>query len=229
MKKIIFLLILVFCCLFFSGCARKTDTDKFINEYESLNGKTNEKGKEYREIDLDDDVNIVYKSDDDIVKAIENDETFIVYFGFSACPWCRSILPTFLEVADEYELEQIYYVDIQNIRDTLKVNEKGEIETVNEGTQGYYKLLELFDSVLNDYKLVDKDNKEIDAKEKRIYAPNMICVVDGEVKMLASGISEYQDDPYGKLNKKIIDDIENQFEKLFDSLNASNMCTKEGC
>ena len=228
MKKKYFLLILMI-CVFFTGCAKKTDTDRFINEYESLNGKINEKGIEYRELDLDDDVNIVYKSEDDIVNAIENEETFIVYFGFASCPWCRSVVPTFLEVAEDKDLHQIYYVDIKTIRDTLKIGNDGEIETVNEGTEGYYRLLELFDNVLNNYVVNDNKNIEVDVKEKRIYAPSMISVVNGDTKMMVSGISDYQVDPNEKLTKKIVEDMEDKFEKLIDSLHEGNMCTNLGC
>ena len=74
-KFIIFLLLISF---FFSltACQKDnlTDAQKFKEEYESLNGQKTSNGKEYRNILIDEKNPMIYKTEDDIVKAIQNKE-----------------------------------------------------------------------------------------------------------------------------------------------------------
>ena len=143
MKNKVLFFATIFLMLFLvTGCG-KSDAVKFKEEYESLNGTVSASGKEIRSITIDKDNPMIYKSADDIVKMIENKETFVVYFGFPACPWCRSVLPTLLDVSKDLGLDKIYYVDVLEIRDTLKVNDNKEVVVDKKGTDAYYKLLEL--------------------------------------------------------------------------------------
>ena len=43
---------------------------------------------------------------------IENKETFYVYFGDELCPWCRSVIEKFIEVAKKNDVKKVYYVKI---------------------------------------------------------------------------------------------------------------------
>ena len=204
------------------------DAIKFKEEYESLNGQTNENnGKEYRVISISKDNPFVYKEADDIVEMINNEETFAVYFGFDSCPWCRSVVPTLIEVANDLNIETIYYVDVKEIRDTIEINDKGKLETTKKGTDGYYKLIELLDNVLSDYTLVDSDGNKVSTDEKRIYAPNVVIVVDGVAKKLESGISEKQTDGYMELTDEIKEDTYNKYNDILEYLyEKQNSCNK---
>ena len=110
-KKLTVLLILV-CSLFLvTGCDKKEeqlvkpDAAKFKEDYEKLNGETNTNGKVIRSIKISDKNPFVYKSAEELVEAINNKESFVVYFGFNSCPWCRSMLETFINVLDEEEVK----------------------------------------------------------------------------------------------------------------------------
>lgn len=192
------------------GCSaedKKTvlsDAVKFKMEYEELNNVKNEKnGKEYRKLSIDEDNPFVYKSDTDIVEMMDNKETFVVYFGFASCPWCRSVIEQLINVANDLGIDSVYYVDVKEIRDTMIIDEDGEIVTDKMGTEGYYELLKRMDSVLEDYVLTNDDGEEVMTGEKRIYAPNIVAVVDGEVVQLTDGISDKQDDGYMKLTEEM--------------------------
>ena len=116
----------------------KTDAIKFKEEYESLNGTIREKdGQTIRTIKIDEENPIVYATAEEIVKKIEKKETFAVYFGFSDCPWCRSVLPTLIEVANDLKISKIYYVDVKEIRDVLVVEDE-KIKTEKEGKEGHW-------------------------------------------------------------------------------------------
>lgn len=206
MKKVFISIMLL---LSLTGCSNKelieepSDAIKFKEEYESLNEKTNNSGNKYRLLEIGEDNPFIYKSASDIVEMIDNKETFVVYFGFASCPWCRSIVPSLIEVATDLGISPIYYVNVKEIRDTLELDEEGNIVAKKEGTDAYYQLLEKLDSVLESYLLTDQDDNEIDTGEKRIYAPNIIAIVDGQAIEMTDGISNSQTNAYMELTTEM--------------------------
>ncbi len=222
MKNKVLFFATIFLMLFLvTGCG-KSDAVKFKEEYESLNGTVSASGKEIRSITIDKDNPMIYKSADDIVKMIENKETFVVYFGFPACPWCRSVLPTLLDVSKDLGLDKIYYVDVLEIRDTLKVNDNKEVVVDKKGTDAYYKLLELLDNVLSDYNLSDSEGNKVEANEKRIYAPNVVGIFNGKALELTTGISSLQTDGYMDLTDEMIKETEGLFRCVIKCVLDSN-------
>ncbi len=214
------------------GCEKeKTDAIKFKEEYESRNNVVNEHTKKKnRELSIPKDNPFVYATADEIVEKINKKETFIVYFGFADCPWCRSVLEELIHVAKDRNVETIYYVDVLDIRDTKEVAEDGSITTTKEGTEGYMKLVELLGDVLDDYSLTNANEETISAGEKRIYAPNVVAVSQGKALQLETGISDELTDPYSKLTKKIKNYAYKKFDCLMKCLEEeSNSCQKNSC
>ena len=211
---------------------KQTDAEKFKEEIESLNGTKSTSGQTIRNIKIDKDNPFIYKEAGDIVKAMDNKETFIVYFGFPSCPWCRSVLPTLVSVAKDYSVDKIYYVNIKDIRDTKELDKDGKVTTSKEGTKDYNKLIEKLDSVLSDYTLTDEKGKEVKTDEKRIYAPNIVVVVKGKAKKMTTGISEKQDDAYMELTDKMKDEMYKSIEeviKVYSKENASCDVNSKDC
>lgn len=236
MKKIVGFFFLFIVILVLTGCSygsKKTDALKFKEEYESLNDKEVDgvSKKKYRKVEINKDNPMQYKSAKELVKMIEKKKTFIVYFGFDSCPWCRSVLPSLLEVAHDLEVSTIYYVDVKEIRDVLKLDENNNVLEEKKGTDDYYKLLELLDRVLEKYTLKKEDGEEKDTKEKRIYAPSVISIVDGKAKKLETGISEKQTDGYMKLTDEMKKETYDKFKcSIKCVLESSNTCSsKNSC
>lgn len=207
----------------------KTDAVKFKEEYESLNGESSN-GKKYRSLEIDNNNPIIYNKASDIIAAMDNKETFVVYFGFAECPWCRSVIPTLIEVANDLGISTIYYVDVKEIRDTLELDNEGNIVTKKEGSDDYYKLLEKLDSLLESYTLTDGYGNEVNTGEKRIYAPNIVSVIEGEAKYLTDGISNSQTDAYmdltDKMKEESYDKIKCSIECVADSQKVCSAKTK---
>lgn len=233
-KKLCILSIIGLCLLTLTGCNSKKDSDdnkekteevtdalKFKEEYESLNGTESSSGKTIRTIEIPSDNPFIYKSAKDIVESMDNEETFIVYFGFPTCPWCRSVLPTLISVAKDNGVDKIYYVNVKDIRDVMELNDKGKPEVKTNGTEDYNKLLEKLDNVLSDYTLTDEDGKEVKTGEKRIYAPNIITVIDGKAKKITTGISDKQTDGYMELTDEMIDDMKDAFKKVINEYTSA--------
>ncbi|MDO4466098.1 MAG: thioredoxin family protein [Bacillota bacterium] len=213
MKKIVSLLLCL--TMLLTGCVKSqemSDAQTFKTVYEELNGTIREKdGKEIRSITIPVDNPMKMSSAEEVLQKIENKDSFIVYFGFPSCPWCRSVIPTFLEVAKEKGIQQVYYVDVENIRDVLISGEE------KEGTEAYYQLLEKLDSVLDPYTIDGKD-----MGEKRIYAPRFVRIRNGVAEELISGESSLQTDGYMELSEEMIQDMRNQYEQFMDRALASN-------
>lgn len=207
----------------------ETDAEKFKREYENLNGEKNDSGKSYRELNISKNNPIIYSTADEIVDKIDNKETFAVYFGFSKCPWCRSILPTMFEVAEDLGIDTIYYVDVLDIRDTKEYKD-GQVVDTKEGTDGYYALLDRLSEVLDDYKIVDEEGKNVDSLEKRIYAPNIVAVVDGKPESMTTGISDKQEDGYMSITNDMKKDMYNKIKCTLECISVeATVCEKNVC
>ena len=206
------------------------DSVKFKNEYESLNGTKSDSGKKYRTLSISKDNPIKYATAEEIVEKMDNKETFAVYFGFSKCPWCRSVLPTLFEVANRHEIKEIYYVDILEIRDKLELNKDNDIVIKEKGSDGYYELLRRFDDKLDKYTLKTTDGEEIDTMERRIYAPNIASVVAGKPYELTTGISDKQTDGFMKITDEMKKDMRAKIDCTLKCLSPkATVCSDKMC
>lgn len=233
-KKIFFIILLLIAAVAFiyihkiNTDYKKTDAYKFKTEYESLNGIKNDNGKTYRKLNISKNNKMIYSTAEEIVKKTKNKETFIVYFGFSKCPWCRSMIENLIDLSIENDMD-IYYVDVLDIRDTIEYVD-GDYKTTKEGDKYYMELLDLYKDVLSDYtiKLPEGENPSMDAyiPEKRIYAPNVIAVVNGEAKEMVEGVSEELEDPYGEITEEMNKASIKQLKCIFKCINDAGICTE---
>lgn len=235
MKKILTIILIMVLTISLTGCSEKkvekTDAQKFKEEYEKANGEKNEKYNVVtRTLNIPEDNPMVYATAEEIVKKIDNKETFVVYFGFSDCPWCRSVVEELIKVAKDSNAEKVYYVDVKELRDVRELDEEGNVITSKEGDEYYMKLIEKLDSVLADYTLTDKDGNEVSAGEKRIYAPNVIGVANGQPTEMKTGESEKLKNPYDELTDEMREETYNKLKCVFKCLEDNTpTCKKNLC
>lgn len=200
---------------------KNSDALRFKEEYESLNG-AKVQDKEHRTIEIDSDNPFVYSTADEIVEKIENGETFYVYFGSKLCPWCRSVIEKAIEVANRFDVEKIYYVDIWDddgneiVRDKY-VLEGNDAKLEIKGQDSYYKLLEYFSNLLPDYELVTSDGVTVNVGEKRIYAPTFFYIKKGSLEKMTEGTSELQTNSRETLTEEILKDEDDIFSEFFNN------------
>ena len=203
-----------------------TDAIKFKNEYSELNGKVNEaNGKNYVNVSIKDDNTVKYVSEEEAVKLLETGSG-IIYFGFSKCPWCRSLVTTLTETAKELN-ETIYYLDVLNIRSAFSLTD-GKLEKIKNGSDSYYDILKLLDNQLEPYYLTDEAGNQFDTLEKRLYAPTLVAVKDGVVTGIHVGTVDSQVSGYDELNSDQVSEIKKKIKTLIDSKNFE-VCTDEKC
>lgn len=221
MKKIIVVLLLVISAVALTGCTKK-EAIEFKNEYESLNGKVNAKGVEHRNLNINSNNPYVKVDAKEIIKKIDKKESFYVYFGDKLCPWCRSVIEKSIEIANKKKIKTIYYVAIWDdegneiLRDKFVYEKQKLIKKVN-GTDEYYKFLDIFNDLLDDYNVYDENDKEISTHEKRIFAPNFFYVEKGVPISMTDGISALQKDAREELTEEILKEEEELFTEFFSN------------
>ncbi len=210
-----------------------SDAEKFKNEYEDLNDKTID-NINYISVNINGTNPINYIDEKELIKRIDNSETFLVFFGYAKCPWCRAIIENLINEANDNAIEKIYYLDIENIRDEYKLNENKQLELIKDGTDEYKILLKKLDPVLNTYEsfsYLDTEGKEIEVpvNEKRITGPSLMIIKNGVAVKSVSGISQLLKDPYSAQSDEMINESKNIFDGLYDdfiSYKESNVCTE---
>jgi len=206
-----------------SSCTKNNNGIAFKTDYESLNGLTNANGKEHRTVSIPKDNPFVISNAKEIIQKIENEESFYVYFGSKLCPWCRSVIEKAVEVANENDIDKVYYVDIWDddaneiLRDKYILDDDGKAVLVNEGTDEYFKLLDYLATVLPNYTYAANKNggAQLNIDEKRIYAPTFIYIAKGVPVRVTSGISDLQTESRQDLTEEMLLDEDNLFNDFF--------------
>ena len=220
MKKLLISLFIV-TTLFMVGCTKDNKKGiEFKESYERLNGTTNKSGKEHRSVTIDENNPFVITTPEEVVKMLDNKETFYLYVGDPLCPWCRSTIEKATEIAISKKVDKVYSIEIWDdegkeiLRDKYEMVD-GKLTQTIKGTDAYNKMLESFKELLSDYNLT-VDGKTVPTGEKRIYAPNYFYIENGVAKKLISGTSELQKDSREELTKEMLEDEEKQFNEFFE-------------
>lgn len=221
MKKVFYAIAVLLLVVILSGCTSK-DATKFKEEYESLNGEKREDGKDFRSIEIDEKNPIIYSNFEEVNKMIDNKESFIVYTGFNACPWCRTVVPYAIKQAKENKIKKIYYINVRendekakDLRGYKKLNENNEVVVDTESAPGYLDFVKHCDSVLDPYVLTDEEGNEYETGEDRLMAPTFIMVINGEVVKATSGLSEDQTNGYAEITEQMEKDMNSSLGEFF--------------
>lgn len=213
MKKCFKILLILLCFSLLVGCKNKEnknlDAIKFKEEYENLNDSEN-----YIKLNISKDNPFIYANYEDIMEII--DTTGIIYFGFPECPWCRNAVEPLIKAANKTGIKEIYYYNIKDIRNTLILDENGNIITKKEGTDEYNSIVKALYDDLDVYEGLNDD------RVKRIYAPTVVFIKDGEVVGLHTSTVSTHKNPSIKMTNEqegeLINIYEGYIHKVLDDL-----------
>ena len=211
------------------------DEQKFKNDYESLNGKENTK-----KVSIKKDNNISYI---DLQKAHEILETGsgVIYFGYASDPWSRNAITVLLDAAGNFDLDNIYYVDIRpdndvnnDIRDLFELNSSNKAKRTKDGNEYYSDVLIDMANYLRDYTLSTASGKIVNTGEKRINTPTVVAVLDGTIVAFHEGTVEGHnlvDDKLPNLSNEQIKKLNQAYTELISKYldDSCPLESDEGC
>jgi thiol-disulfide isomerase/thioredoxin len=168
---------------------------RFKEEYEALNGLETPYGSVYATLDIPEDNPFIY-TDIEEIKGLLADGTGVIYFGFPECPWCRAILPVFIDaIEDVKESVAVYVYNLKELRNELQLADDGTIVTKKEGTEEYDYLVNALYDWLGAYNGLNDDSI------RRIYMPTLVFVRNGRIMDVHVATVSSQSDPYTPLDQ----------------------------
>ena len=211
MKKNIIIIILMGTVLLFlrndKPITTLTDDEiKFKNEFEKFN-LVQVNNEELITLDIDDDNNVVYANDNNIIDLLTKD-TNIIYFGYAESNECRKALQVLLKTLKEEDIDKLYYYNIKELIDSID-NEKSK--------ELYNKIIGVIgEDVLTNFEEEDK----LDLK--KIIMPTIVFIKDGKYIGLYSNNNEIDNDDLDEY-------IKQNYIKYINMLNPNVCTTDEGC
>lgn len=208
--------------------SKRVDAVKFKEEYESLNNTVRESdGANYNNVKISENNPIKYISAKEAVNIIR-EKTGIIYFGANWCPWCRNAVEVLFDASKKSNIDTIYYVDMDDVRNIWEVNNGKLIKTQKE-KEGYYELLSSLDEILmkDNYVITDKEGNKYDTGEKRIYMPLVISVKNGNIIKSHVGTVKLNENQtkYDKLSAKQYEELFYIYEEFMNDIKNNNYCS----
>lgn len=174
MKKIAIILTIVLFCM--TGCEakeEKTDAILFKEEYESFNGKKNEKKEPYIKVSIPEDNAIQYSNMTHVLGLLSGG-TGVVYLGSPEDQESRKIVPTLLLTANMVGIETIYYCDMKQMGQSNDYQQLLSLFMTQEGNLIYPMVLFIKDGkILKNISAIEEQitgTYELEEKEKKALA-----------------------------------------------------------
>lgn len=207
------------------------DEISFKEDYESLNGSTYTDGTKVQEVEIIADNNIEYISMERAVEILYSDsESGVIYFGFASCEYCRNSVPVLLEAMTSSELDKIYYVNLRpveggltgvggketDLRDEYSLDSKNKPKRTKEASDpSYSDLVTVMAGYLDEYVLVTEKGKEVETGTKRVMAPTIVAVKNGEIVGFHSGTVEGHERDENGVLKELTKDQKKELLKTY--------------
>ncbi len=191
------------------------DAKKFKEEYESLNNTIRESdGEKYNNVDIPRNNPIRYVT---VSEALDlfSEKKAIIYVGANWCPWCRNMLAPMFDVAKELDIDKIYYLELDDDKSNFEIQD-GELKKTSNGSEDYYKLLDVLKDYLEDYSLTDEDDNSYPTGEKRIKMPFFITIRNGGI-VEAKGITRTLEEGQSKYSEMTDEQYDDLYEKFYDT------------
>ena len=193
------------------------DEIKFKDEYENLNGQEIVTDYTLKTVDIDVDNNVKYINDNEILDLLTNG-TNVIYFGWSDCNWCRSIVPTLINTLKQNKIDTLYYYDFKSLRNSYE----------NDDNDKSVKLYEEIVKIIGDNIESVFDEESNKSGEKKILAPTVVFIKNGELLGVHIKSVDSQLKSTDVLNKNQVRELSNIYKNYIQQMNAE-VCVEEGC
>ena len=165
-----------------------SDTEDFISRYESHNLEKYTSGdqkKTFRFLQLNHDVEIQYVSYQDAIQMLQDGKQFALYYGWTTCSYCRSVLEPLCNaaVADYVPIYCIKVADGEEntSRSQYELQDGKAVKTHTNEDFDQFVAAYGEDTFLKYYVYEDTDEDHengIDTGARQLYAPTLLFVKD---------------------------------------------------
>lgn len=195
MKKLlfIFLSILLFAC---SNTPQSSNNNNFCDgESNSCSLDQSADMSEYEGFEDEQNAFIEINMDEAITK-FKNKETFMIYFGFPNCPWCKEAIPILNNIAKKNQVNVFYVRTRDENKELLYSDEHKE------------QIFPYFETFLN-------ENEE---GNKHLYVPFVVAVKDGISLYGNVGTIDSHDAKERNMTNEEIEQLEALYQSYFDAI-----------
>jgi len=194
----------------------------FKKEYESLNGKMAAYGKEYKELNIEEENPFIKVKPKEIVEKLNKGENFYLYVGDPMCPWCRLVLESAIKSAKANGIDKIYYIDFWDdqhneiLRDVYELVD-GVVTLKTEATEEYKIMLDAIDANAGVRKYIVNENKPdaVELEENRFYGATYLFASKGKFIRYTSGKGSVLN-PLGELTEEEKYSMVKDFDNFFN-------------
>ncbi len=196
-----------------------SDGEKFKRDFEQYNGLTYEDTNDLViDVEIPEDNPFVYKTGKEIVDVLENESAYVL-FGYASCPLTRAAIETLVSALAENGINNVYYVDIKDMRDEYVAGSSIIPEKVKDGSPAYYDILDFFGSKLEKYYVSDETGFYLyDTGVKRLYSPTFVAVNDGKIVAMHEKLVDTYDNTNRELTKEEKEELKKEYIDVIESL-----------
>ena len=193
MKKKTFIIMILILSLFACTPTNNNNNNNNPNHGCDIEEECGEKAdmSGYESFDENEEYIFVKSNVKEMKNKMDNKDSFVAYFGFNRCPWCRDAMPLLNKAAKEAGLDQIFYINTR---------EKEEWKS-NLDIDDY----DLFVEIADDYLEFDENNI------KHLYVPMFFFIKDGKISTVINAPD------YDAKEINIPDDLAEQLYQDFTS------------
>lgn len=194
------------------------DEIKFKNEYESLNGTQYKENYILKNIEVDNDNNVEYINDDELLEKLTNG-TNVIYMGWPECNWCRTVIPVLINTLKSNNIKTLYYYNLKSLRNAYEEdNDMKKVEL-------YEKIVE----ILGDDIEATYEEGSLKEGKKKLLAPTVIFIKDGNY--IGSHVSTVPTHTNASDNLTDVEtkELKGIYQSFIDQINPNVCVDDEGC
>ena len=196
----------------------KSDSIKIKESFEKLNNQTNEANNRiYPYVSLENNNPYIYLNDEDVLRELQK-ENIIILLGDESDAYTRSLMPILTDVLNSLNISEVYYLNVNYIREELGFDDQNNVIVKKEGSRGYYAILNDLEDFLEPYYVKNNEGKLEDTKHKIIKSPTLIVKKNNNY-FLHIGTINTQLSGYDKLTTREIEKIKENLTNILSGIN----------
>ena len=157
------------------------------------------------------------KTPKEIIKVLKKEKA-LIFFGDAKNSLSRIAIEVLIEVAQENNIDKIYYVDIFGIADEYKFDGTIEPKRIKEGALAYDKIRDFLKDNLSRYYVEDKNGNLYDTGVTRLYAPTLIAVENNKVLGFHEKTVNTHENEFKKLTKEEKEELKTYYQMIIDKI-----------